>query len=159
MGWGRCSWAGGSTPTWTSWQRDKKLKPKERVALKTHVREGWEVLESYLAADCQALWQLLRWLRAGQAAPQVDPATAPYVGWDAVQRTFPAAPEQAYAGLNAGKGVVVYGQPVLNKTTGKLPVNHLLWGDELLVIETRGNWRKIRARGTVGWVHKSHDPA
>ena len=23
------------------------------------------------------------------------------------------------------------------------------------MIETRGNWRKIRARGTVGWVHKS----
>ena len=59
---------------------------RREEALKTHVREGWEVLESYLAADCRALWQLLRWLRAGQAAPQVDPATAPYVGWDAVQQ-------------------------------------------------------------------------
>ena len=134
---------------------DKKLKGKQREVVRTHVREGWEVLQSYLEADCRALYEVLRWLRAGQAASRVVTGVPVYVGWDEIRKTFPTAPQQAYIGLNDGKGVVVYGQPILDKKAGKLPLNHLIWGDELAVLENAARWRKIRSRGTVGWVHES----
>ena len=131
-----------------------KLKEPERKALQTYVHEGWEVLESYLRADCRALYELLRWLRTAQPAP----GPAAYVGWDAILKTFPVAPRRAYAGLNDGKGVIVYGQPVIKKSTGKLPLNHLIWGDELAVLETRDDWCKIQVARHSRLGAPVHDP-
>ena len=83
--------------------KDKKLKEKQRQVVRTHVREGWEVLQSYLAADCRALYEVLRWLRAGQVASRASFGAPPMSGGMTMRNRFPTAPEQAFAGLNDGK--------------------------------------------------------
>jgi beta-lactamase superfamily II metal-dependent hydrolase len=129
-----------------AWQRGNNKK---------EAKEGIAVLKDYLHADCCALWQLLRWLR--EATLQI-PATAedlPYVGWAQARKSLEISVKgRFYAALNDGKGIQVYLQPALGKTTGKSPINHLIWGDWLEVVDVGGPWYKVQARGTTGWVHK-----
>lgn len=57
----------------------------------------------------------------------------------------------AYA---AYPSAVVFEQKVAGARKGKKPVQHVIWGDWIKVEKKEGDWRKVRARGQEGWMHK-----
>jgi beta-lactamase superfamily II metal-dependent hydrolase len=116
-----------------------------------------KIIRQYLEADCKALWCILRWMRARDPGLPFDVPGQIYVGWDKVVKGF-SKPDtkEAFAALNDGKGVIIYLQPILNKRTGIKKIQHLIWGDWLLLLESQAGWRKVYSRGTTGWIHKSH---
>jgi beta-lactamase superfamily II metal-dependent hydrolase len=62
-----------------------------------------------------------------------------------------ATGSHAYA---AYPSAVVYGQKVAGARKGKKPVQQVIWGDWIKVLKKEGDWRKVRARGEEGWMHK-----
>ncbi len=57
----------------------------------------------------------------------------------------------AYA---AYPSAVVYAEKVAGARKGKKPVQQVIWGDWIEVEKKEGDWRKVRARGQEGWMHK-----
>ena len=91
------------------------------------------ILQQYLQADCRAVSKVLSWMRSGGPGAKFGETGLGYIGWEQVKKAY-HEPEHrtAYAGLNGGKGVVVYLHPGLpskdGKPTGIQPLNHLSLG-------------------------------
>ncbi len=116
-----------------------------------------KILKQYLEADCKALWCILRWMRDGEPGLPFDAPEQAYFGWEQIAKGFSRPKtETRFVDFNDGKGVFVYMQPVLGKWTGIKKVEHLVGGDWVSVLESQGDWRKIYARGALGWVHKRY---
>ncbi len=63
-----------------------------------------------------------------------------------------ADPQTAFAGYPSA---VLFKQPEAVKKN-LVPVQHLLWGDWLLLTgDSQGTWVEVKARGVKGWMHKS----
>ncbi len=119
-----------------------------------------KILREYLQADCRALESVLSWMRSDAPGQKFGVPGQAYVSWDQVAKAYHEPKRRtAYAGLNGGKGAVVYLHPgPLNKKgepTGIQPLNHLIWGDWLEILDEQAGWYKIHSRNTYGWVHKS----
>jgi beta-lactamase superfamily II metal-dependent hydrolase len=120
-----------------------------------HKSPEMRILHQYLEADCKALWCILSWMRGDPPGAAFGTPGQPYVGWDNVQKGFSRpGTEQAFVAFNHGKGAFVWLQPVLGDTDGIKNVQHLIWGDEVHILESQGDWRRILSRGTLGWMHK-----
>lgn len=122
--------------------------------LREEAAQGTTILKEYLQADCRLLWQVLRWLRNSlhqppPPAPQVPPDVKSIIA----ASLEPPLEKRRYAGLGSGKGIQMFIQPVTGK--GRKAINHLIWGDQLEVIEENGDWLKVQSRGTTGWVLSS----
>lgn len=50
---------------------------------------------------------------------------------------------------------VVFAEPREGRTRGKTAVQHLIWGDEVVVETPRGAWRQVIGRRVKGWLHES----
>ncbi len=135
---------------WRAYESDQPLKSVEI-----------KIVEQYLQSDCKAVWCVLRWMRAGAPGLAFDAPDQSYVGWEEVKKGFSRPPDDLqFAGKGEDKkdglfkGVFVYLQPVLGKRTGIKKVEHLIWGDEVSVLEKQGDWRRVYSRGALGWMHE-----
>ena len=130
---------------------------KKKEILKT---DEMMILQQYLQSDCSALSKVLSWMRDGGPGAKFGETGLAYVGWNQVKKEYQERkPRTAYAGLNQGKGVIVYLHPGLpnkkGEPTGIQPLNHLIWGDWLEILDEQDGWYKVHARNTYGWMHKN----